>query len=148
MSGLGFGGIDMEKNELRTVLEIRGKFDPAGIIRSHIRAVAGGVAGTEATGINNLGQIVGDFFDASGNTHGYLLSMGNFSTIDFPGAFSLTHAEGINSHGEIVGFHDSNDQLHGFKLTAGTSVIYVDRPTVAIVKRWTDPPAPSLPRLP
>ncbi len=55
-----------------------------------------------ATGINNLGQIVGFFLDASGAQHGFLDTNGTFQTIDVPDAISTTPA-GINDLGEIVG---------------------------------------------
>jgi uncharacterized membrane protein len=57
---------------------------------------------TVATGVNNRGQIVGLFRDASG-THGLLLSKGEFATIDvIPGA-SDTEAYGMNDKGTSLG---------------------------------------------
>jgi uncharacterized membrane protein len=66
---------------------------------------------TVASAINPKGQIVGlqsqstglgpDFF-APGKTHGYLLSNGVFTPIDFPGAV-FTAAIDINPEGAIVG---------------------------------------------
>ena len=46
-------------------------------------------------GINNRGDIVGDFDDPTG-THGFLLSGGVFTIIDVPGADNFTAAIGIN----------------------------------------------------
>jgi uncharacterized membrane protein len=67
-----------------------------------------------------LGQIVGDYGDASGIGHAFLFSAGKFTTIDFPGAFSFTTAIGINAWGEIVGaYDDANGAQHGFTLIAG-----------------------------
>jgi hypothetical protein len=57
---------------------------------------------TSAAGINAAGQIVGSYTDATG-IHGFLDSGGTFTTIDGPFA-SLTRASGINDSGEIVGF--------------------------------------------
>jgi probable HAF family extracellular repeat protein len=52
--------------------------------------------------INNTGQIVGGFGDASG-VHGFLISDGIFTAqIDVPGA-SFTEVFGINDTGQIVG---------------------------------------------
>jgi hypothetical protein len=46
--------------------------------------------------------------------------LGNFTTIDFPGALDLTAPSGISANGEIVGFFfDNNGVLHGFTLIAG-----------------------------
>ena len=50
---------------------------------------------TQATGINPQGDIVGTYFDSSGNAHGFLLSKGTFTTIDVPGSPG-TNANGIN----------------------------------------------------
>jgi hypothetical protein len=61
---------------------------------------------TEATGLNNLSQVVGDYFDSSTNQfRGFLWEKGVFSTIDapFPGV-QLTALNDINDHGDIVGF--------------------------------------------
>jgi len=74
---------------------------------------------TVANGINDKGQIVGLFRGASG-THGFLLSKGQFATIDvIPGA-SDTEAYGLNDKGDVVGkFLDSSGE-HGFLLAQGT----------------------------
>ena len=55
---------------------------------------------TRAFGINDGGQIVGDFLDARGE-HGFLKDGATFTTID--GAFGSTLALGINDVGQIVG---------------------------------------------
>src|SRR5262249_25010782 len=47
-----------------------------------------GATSTEALGINASGQIVGQYDDASGTTHGYLLCKGKYTTLDVPGATS------------------------------------------------------------
>src|SRR6516164_3084931 len=74
-----------------------------------------GALSTEANGINDSGQIVGDFWDGL-NLHGFFLDVGgSFTTIDPPGA-TLTRPTGINNSGQIVGeFTDAIGQ-HGFFL--------------------------------
>lgn len=57
---------------------------------------------TVASGINPAGDIVGAFTDGVGKQHGFLLSQGQFTTLDFPGAVA-TSANGISPTGEIVG---------------------------------------------
>jgi len=52
---------------------------------------------TRAHGINNSGQIVGEYQDTFG-THGYLLSGGSLSTVNFPGVVN-TSAQGISDSG-------------------------------------------------
>jgi probable HAF family extracellular repeat protein len=74
--------------------------------------------GTVVFGINDPGQIVGDYVDATDhNRHGFLLSQGTYTKpLDPPGS-SFTVAEGINNAGVIVGVYvDANGQ-HGFLLS-------------------------------
>jgi hypothetical protein len=59
---------------------------------------------------------VGSTIDSSGNDHGFLLSGGRFTTIDFPGAVA-TDLNDINPSGDIVGqYADSDGNEHGFIL--------------------------------
>jgi uncharacterized membrane protein len=77
------------------------------------------VFGTVALGINDLGQIVGDYVDIGGNRHGFLLSQGAYTILDVPGAV-LTVAQGINNAGMIVGLYiDTGGNQHGFVLSQG-----------------------------
>jgi uncharacterized membrane protein len=57
---------------------------------------------TQPNGINNRGQIVGDYGDASGVFHAFLLEEGRYSTIDFPEAQQDSVANGINSAGQVA----------------------------------------------
>jgi probable HAF family extracellular repeat protein len=66
-------------------------------------ACPGGIARqTIAEGINPAGDIVGTYKDAMNQQHGFLLSNGQYTTIDVPGALA-TIATGINPAGDIVG---------------------------------------------
>src|ERR1700747_1155311 len=63
---------------------------------------------TRSVGINDRGDIVGDYFDSAGVQHGYLLSNGTFTTFDPPGSIQ-TRSNSINNLGVIGGhFLDSN----------------------------------------
>ncbi len=65
--------------------------------------VYGNSYGTSAAGINDAGQIVGDYIDSRGKDHGFLrTATGAFTVIDVPGA-TRTYAAGINNAGQIVG---------------------------------------------
>lgn len=71
-----------------------------------------GAVSTRANGINNVGQIVGDFIDTGNWTHGFLLSGGSFTSFDYPGTvpsgpgfFGGTWGLGINDSVQIVGGH-------------------------------------------
>jgi probable HAF family extracellular repeat protein len=73
---------------------------------------------TFAAGINNAGQIVGEYIDDRG-THGFMLTEGRFTTLDAPGA-TFTQAWRINDSGQIVGeYIGTNTQGKGFLLSGG-----------------------------
>ena len=58
-----------------------------------------GAAITEAHGINDMGQIVGDF-GGNGQFRSFLRDItGNFTTIEFPGVSGIGSAFGINNSG-------------------------------------------------
>ncbi len=64
-----------------------------------------GAAGTGGSWINNRGEIVGSWFDASGANHGYVRSAaGQFTTVDVPGS-SGSAAYGINDRGDLCGYY-------------------------------------------
>lgn len=58
-----------------------------------------------AHGINNLGQVVGEYHTSSDNTwHGYVLQDGSVTDVgDLGGRKIGTYASGINDHSEVVG---------------------------------------------
>ena len=72
-------------------------------------------------GVNDLGQIVGQYQDSSGIWHGYEEIGGKFSEINvtFAGT-SGTFAASINNSGEIVGGYNSTAGGYSFTLIAGT----------------------------
>jgi probable HAF family extracellular repeat protein len=71
-------------------------------------------------GINDSGQIVGYWEDASGNIHGYLYNNGVFTSLDYPAAAS-TEAVGINNSGVISGWYVTTDDVpQGFTYSEGT----------------------------
>jgi probable HAF family extracellular repeat protein len=72
---------------------------------------------TEPFGMNDQGQIVGWFIKDDGTVHGFLLSKGVYTTLDFPGAV-ITQPSDINDAGRIVGAYlDSAGVTHGFLAT-------------------------------
>ena len=78
-----------------------------------------GATNTSIFGINNLGDIVGDYVDASGVQHGFVMSNGIVTPIDFPGSTN-TNAQGINDSGEIVGSTVVSNVRHGYLYSNGT----------------------------
>ena len=80
-------------------------------------------------GINDLGQVVGFYYDGSGNQHGYVLTAGVYTTIDYPGAVG-TSCNGINNNGVIVGSYIDNNSIgHGFTFINSTFTL-VDDPAL------------------
>jgi hypothetical protein len=78
-----------------------------------------GATRTQAYGVNDTGDIVGDYFDAANVEQGFVSTGGTFTAIDFPGAASTVCA-GINAAGDIVGgFSDTTGGFHGFLLQGG-----------------------------
>jgi probable HAF family extracellular repeat protein len=92
-----------------------------------------GAATTQASDINDRGQIVGTFSDANGLSHGFLNRHDTFTTIDFPGA-SRTSLSGINHRGEVVGDYfiprqgiDIGPQNNAFLYNKGVFTV-IDQP--------------------
>ena len=74
---------------------------------------APGATGT-AVNANSPHAIAGEFDDASGNTHGFVLNRGVFTQIDVPHAV-LTTVNGINANGRLAGSYvDANNVSHAF----------------------------------
>jgi len=88
------------------------------------------VRGTEGLGINNAGQIVGDF-TKNNIAHGFLRDPGGtFTTIDVPG-HTHTAISGINDAGVMVGVYDDTSAVsafHGFVRDAGGIFTLFDFP--------------------
>lgn len=92
--------------------------------------------GTAAFGLNQDGDIVGEYADSTKVAHGFLLHQGQFSSFDAPGAKQSpgteTEPTQINSFGDIIGgihlagFRSS----HGFLLSGGQFTL-IDEPEAA-----------------
>lgn len=69
---------------------------------------------TYAHGINDAGDIVGAFMDASERGHGFLRTSSGYSRVDYPGA-SDTSIFDINNAGDFVGwYNDGAGGIHGY----------------------------------
>jgi uncharacterized membrane protein len=79
--------------------------------------------GTQPNAINNSGQIVGFYFDASGVFHSYSQIGNQYTTITPPNESTVrpfSIATGINPQGQIVGAYRGTDGLsHGYLLSGG-----------------------------
>lgn len=77
----------------------------------------GSFNGTNPTGINDLGAVTGNYWDANGFSHGFLRSPdGKFTTFDVPGVGGYgTTPRALNLEGAVVGFYtDPNFLFHAF----------------------------------
>ena len=89
--------------------------------------------GTVAFGINDVGQVVGNFVDANtGVRRGFLRSSkGEYTRFDVPG-MDFTIPQGINNAGQIVGFYadtaDPDFLFHGFVLSNGVFTTDINVP--------------------
>ena len=69
-----------------------------------------GAVSTDLNGINDSGDIVGDYTSDGSTYHCFLLRAGTFTSFDvpFPGS-ALNGATGINNNGQIIGTYGAND---------------------------------------
>lgn len=75
-----------------------------------------GPVGTAIHQINNLGDIIATYFDASGNRHGVLFHTGKYYSFDDPKGVGSTRADGLNDKLLIVGRYGSTTSV-GFEAT-------------------------------
>jgi uncharacterized membrane protein len=100
---------------------------------------------TVASGINDSGQIVGHYADASWNAHGVLYSGGSYTNFDDPSATNNTIATGINATGQIVGqYTDASSLWQSFLFGGDSSNLTLNAPAVTPIA-VTPIPAVGLP---
>jgi probable HAF family extracellular repeat protein len=76
--------------------------------------------GTIPSRINDEGQVVGHYYDSSGNVHGFLYDNGKYTTLDDPTpGTTTTVATGINDKGDIVGYFVANGSEYSFLYSHG-----------------------------
>lgn len=85
-----------------------------------VAITATGLTTDQLLGFNDLGQAVGFYADANGNSHGFLynIAANSYSEITISGATS-TMATGINNEGVISGIETVNGAQEGFIDNAG-----------------------------
>jgi len=75
--------------------------------------------GYVATGLNNVGQVIGSYVTSAGDTHGFITGPNGAAMRDLGtlAGFSDSYALGINGHGQVVGYAstpDSTQAARGF----------------------------------
>jgi len=87
-----------------------------------------GAISTVPFGLNDRGDVVGFYRDASGGRHGFKYVNGTFNSIDISGLTGVT-PRGINNLRDIVGnWADANGNGHGLILTASGQLQTLDAP--------------------
>jgi len=78
-------------------------------------------APANATGVNDFGDVAGQFTEGNGAKLGFLLHQGKLTILSFPGAKGGTFPTGLNNQGVIVGTYllFPDDIPHGFMWKAG-----------------------------
>lgn len=75
--------------------------------------------------INNVGEVLGAYYDAGGVQHNFVIRDGRYHAIDLPASFgsSYTSAQTINDASDVVGFYnDAAGNSHGATaFTAGAA---------------------------
>ena len=74
---------------------------------------------TVATGINDSGQVVGNYSDCATGAHGFVYDGGTWSTLDNPNGVGSTFATGINNTGQVAGYYYDAAGMHGFVYSGG-----------------------------
>ena len=106
-----------------------------------------GYLGTEATGINDNGQIVGTYFDSSTTPHSFLynIATGTYTTIDDPLAVQNylygDRATGINDAGQIVGTYIGGEVGPGEQIIAYSPQSYLYNINTGTYTTISDPAA-------
>src|SRR5207248_10478014 len=90
----------------------------------------GAIVGADGLGINDTGQIVGDFANNTGG-HGFVQINGEFTPLDDPVTnASNTFARGVNNAGQVAGHYQIGSITHGFLYSGGANGQFttIDRP--------------------
>lgn len=79
-----------------------------------------GALNTLAFGINTGGDVVGTYADSTGFAHGFLLSGGTYTTIDYPTSGLETELFGVNDVGQVVGYTFGGQVGFQYDVASGT----------------------------
>jgi len=91
-------------------------------IPSDPAASSGSYNSTEAFGISNSGEIVGDYhpIPVGSGWAGFSLVGGSFAPVIYPPGSTYSYPLAVNSHGQIVGLFDDGIQFNGYAESGGT----------------------------
>jgi probable HAF family extracellular repeat protein len=78
-----------------------------------------GAQESQASAINNAGDVVGIYLINNTGPHAYLYKDGVYTTIDYPGSV-YTVAYAVNTSGVVAGVYGDQSTTHGFTYSNGT----------------------------
>lgn len=93
--------------------------------------------GTRARGINDVGQIVGSYYDQNYNLHALLIQNGTFIPLAPTTILGTEYSDAykINNRGDVVGYVCDDVACHGFLLSKGVLTI-LDYPGASDTAAW------------
>ena len=119
-------GASLQATAINDRGDIAGNYGSDGFLLTHggqfISLSAPGASATMALGVNNSDEVVGTYTVGSGSSavmHGFTWTpQHGFSTADDPHGIGTTTINGVNDHGQLVGFYvDSAGNTDGFLAT-------------------------------
>jgi hypothetical protein len=115
----GYSSTDPAGATLQKALTVSGGPSFASPAFTDINALLPANFNSQATGVNDSGEVVGFFQNAMGDFSAFTDIGGAINSFQFPGSAS-TQALGLNNLGEIVGdYVDAGGVMHGFLDNAG-----------------------------
>ena len=102
-----------------------------GIVEAYTTIDPPGSTYTLADSINDKGQIVGTYIDSSSVEHGFLLSGGQYETLDVPNGYTNSDAWAINKKGLITIFAVNSKGFYDSFLFNGKTYTMIDVPNEA-----------------
>jgi hypothetical protein len=114
----GFNNLDQITGEVCDSVTCHGFIDKDGVFTKIDPPNASFAFGQ---GINDLGQVVGGYFDSAGDGYTYLDAQGHFTTVQDPNASAAmggTGPDAVNDLNQIVGSYiDAEGNFHAFLAT-------------------------------
>ena len=98
--------------------------------------------GTQATGINDKGEVVGLYLDSAGLTHGFSKIGAKYKSIDVKGGTN-TVAWGVNNAGQITVYATNSAGTFDAYLVTGTKFKKIDNPGAGTTGTIVHTPAPT-----
>jgi hypothetical protein len=97
-----------------------------------------GLGYTIATGINNAGEVVGNYIGSNGGSYGFKYLNGKYTSYSYPGKNQASILSGVNNKGVLAGGYLQDYTNYGFELSKGKYTI-IEYPEIDGVQNETIP---------